>query len=326
MESAADSKAPSFLIGIDTEGDNIWSRPSAITTENSRFLPRFQELCERHGMRPTWLTNYEMTQCPVYREFASDFLRRNTGELGMHLHSWNSPPIVPLTANDMYYRPYLIEFPAEVIEAKVEYITKLLRDTFSTNVVSHRAGRWSFNSIYANALIKCGYLIDCSVTPGISWHRSMGNPEGIGGTDYTRFPKLPYFISPDNIALAGQSPLLEVPNTIIDNWSFLKDRLSGQRSMIRKGLDRIFPPIWLRPNGRNLDQLLRLIDWAQKSGAQYVLFTLHSSEMMPGCSPTFPTAQSIEKLYEDMEILLKAASEHFKGQTLGEFRTGFTAP
>ena len=32
---------------IDTEGDNLWSRPRTITTCNSRYLPRFQALCKR---------------------------------------------------------------------------------------------------------------------------------------------------------------------------------------------------------------------------------------------------------------------------------------
>lgn len=37
---------PAFLITIDTEGDNLWQNHDRITTENTRFLPRFQALCE----------------------------------------------------------------------------------------------------------------------------------------------------------------------------------------------------------------------------------------------------------------------------------------
>ena len=56
---------PAFLITIDTEGDNLWAAPEAITTENSRWLPRFQQLCERFGFQPTYLTDYEI-QKPQY--------------------------------------------------------------------------------------------------------------------------------------------------------------------------------------------------------------------------------------------------------------------
>ena len=62
---------PRFLITIDTEGDNLWARPRAISTKNAHFLPRFQALCERHGLRPTYLVNYEMACAGALREFGS---------------------------------------------------------------------------------------------------------------------------------------------------------------------------------------------------------------------------------------------------------------
>src|SRR5208283_4588444 len=102
---------PSFLITVDTEGDHLWSKPREITTRNSRYLPRFQALCEKYGLKPTYLTNWEMANCPVFRDFGQDVIAHNTGEIGMHLHAWNSPPIIPLTDNDYSYQPYLIEYP-----------------------------------------------------------------------------------------------------------------------------------------------------------------------------------------------------------------------
>jgi hypothetical protein len=48
-------------------------------------------------------------------------------------------------------------------------------------------------------------------------------------------------------------------------------------------------------------------------------FMLHSSELMPGGSPTFPDAASIEKLYEDIEALFRGLRGRFRGQTLSEF-------
>lgn len=40
---------PAFLITIDTEGDNLWQNHDRIATENTRFLPRFQALCEKYA-------------------------------------------------------------------------------------------------------------------------------------------------------------------------------------------------------------------------------------------------------------------------------------
>ena len=87
--------SPAFLITIDTEGDDIWGRHATVTTENARFLPRFQNLCRDHGFKPTYLTNYEMAIDPRYQEFGRSVLRAGEGEIGLHVHPWNSPPLDP---------------------------------------------------------------------------------------------------------------------------------------------------------------------------------------------------------------------------------------
>src|SRR5688500_3549429 len=111
-------RRPYFLISIDTEGDDAWSRSRQVTTRNALFLPRFQGLCESHGLRPTYLTTYEMARCPDFVAFGRDALRRGAAEVGMHLHAWDSPPLVPLTADDATYHPYAFEYPEGVLRDK----------------------------------------------------------------------------------------------------------------------------------------------------------------------------------------------------------------
>lgn len=40
----------------------------------------------------------------------------------------------------------------------------------------------------------------------------------------------------------------------------------------------------------------------------YVQFTLHSSELMPGMSPNFPQQEDIEALYDDLEVIFRFPS------------------
>ena len=160
-------KKPAFIITLDTEGDNLWENEHNITTQNTHFLPRFQQLCERFQFKPVWLTNYEMAIDEAYIEFAQDVIARNTGEIGMHLHAWNSPPIVALTDNDLHYQPYLIEYPKSQMRDKIAFMTDLLENKLQTKMLSHRAGRWAFNETYAQLLIEFGYQVDCSVTPKV---------------------------------------------------------------------------------------------------------------------------------------------------------------
>ena len=62
----------SFLISIDTEGDNLWAwkKGDIITTNNACFLERFQSLCNEFGFKPTYLTNYEMAKSQEFVKFA----------------------------------------------------------------------------------------------------------------------------------------------------------------------------------------------------------------------------------------------------------------
>ena len=310
-----------FLITIDAEGDNQWLATPHLTCANAKFLPRFQFHCESFGFKPTYLTNYEMAQDPAFIEFARDALRRGVAEVGMHLHAWHSPPSYRLTSDDYGAQPYLIEYPEEIMREKLRYMTALLEDTFESRMTSHRAGRWAFDHRYARALADLDYQVDCSVTPSVSWRGSRGAFRG--GTDYRAFPDRPYFLDLCDIRLSGKSRLLEVPMSVFPR------RLKHDRSPLswfsddrytQKALSILNPIDWLRPNGRNGKHMVALAEWLLHADYPYAQFMLHSSELMPGGSPRFPTPSSIDHLYRDLESLFGSMEDLYAGHTLAEFR------
>ncbi len=322
MHGTKDQQPPFFLITIDTEGDNLWTSPKNITTQNASFLPRFQSLCDHYGFKPTYLTNYEMAIDPVFQEFGRDVIQRKVGEIGMHLHAWNSPPIQALTDDDYQYLPYLTEYPPQIIRDKIDYLTQLLEDTFGIKMTSHRSGRWALNEFYISILEEKGYLVDCSVTPHISWRDVRGDPEQNGGTDYTHFLEEPYFLDLNNIQQPGNSKLLEVPMTIISTkWVWLEPirKLAPNISLLRRVMNRLLRMSWLRPGTNNLNAMLAIVQRALHEKRSCVEFMLHSSEFMPGGSPTFPDRESIDKLYENLEILFETASKNYTGAGLTDF-------
>lgn len=320
------SDKPSFIITIDTEGDNLWASPKDIRTQNADYVDRFQRLCEEFGFKPTWLTNYEMAMNDKFVEFGKAAVRRGSAEIGMHLHAWNSPPITPLTEDDFKWLPYLVEYPCDVVEEKVAFMTSLLSDRFEMAPQSHRAGRWAFNAHYARMLVKYGYKVDCSVTPHVSWKETLGDPKGQGGTDYTHFPETPYFLDLDDISKAGDSPLLEVPTTVIPSPLYKYAPWAYSTKGLKRFAWRYQPKlIWLYPDGTNLQHMIRSVRHAVKTRAPYIEFIIHSSELMPGGSPHLPDKASIEGLYSDLHGLFKEIALHFKGATLSDFRADWMA-
>jgi len=315
-----------FIIAIDTEGDDLWSKPREITTRNAKYLPRFQSLCERFRFKPVYLTNYEMAMSDAFVEFARDVLARGVGEIGMHLHAWNSPPLVPLTDDDFHYQPYLIEYPDAVMKEKIRFVTRLLEDRFDQALISHRAGRLGFDSRYAAMLLDEGYRVDCSVSPGLDWRGKPGDPNGKGGSDYRAFPEQPYFLDPSDISVPTTGGLLEVPMTIRSSGVYRRAPWVYRVPLLRQAANRLLSPALnhLCPAESNLRGMLRATRTARAEGAAHLDFTLHSSELMPGGSPTFRNASDIERLYENLEILFEELSTWCRGMTLKEFHARFS--
>lgn len=292
-------------------------------TRNAEFVPRFQELCEKHGLKPTYLTNYEMAKDPSFVELGRDAVSRGVAEVGMHLHAWNTPPLDhTLTDEDYRHVPFLVEYPADVMRAKVQTMTTLLEETFGRRPTSHRAGRWIIDSDYVKILIEDGYTVDCSVTPNVDWTGHPGALDPPPAQDYRRFPSVPYFMDPDHIDQPGDSPLLQVPMTVEARAAGIGNRIP---SALYRGrypsavLRRVFRQSWLRPRGNNGDQMVELVEAAVAKTSTHVEFMIHSSELMPGGSPTSSTAEHVERLYADMERVFSAASSGCCGMTLAEF-------
>ena len=321
-----------LIITIDTEGDNAWARKGhGNSTKNAKFLPRFQELCNKYKFKPTYLTTYEMGKDEFFIEFASDALKRNTCEIGLHPHPWNQPPNYNLTDDDMRHLPYMIEYPEAIIREKVGILTELLEDTFQVKMRSHRAGRWLFNATYARVLCNLGYKVDCSVTPLVNTERPVGpgsSAAAVEFPDYSGFPSKPYFLSSEDIKNAGDLPILELPMTIIPRYSknllLIYESLPKKCHRIMRG---VFgqPASWFRPNRRNATDMIRVAQHCLTNNFNYIMFMLHSSELMPGGSPTFRDELEVENLYENITRTFEyLCSKDVTGVTCFEYYNLFT--
>jgi len=62
-----------FVVTVDTESDDAWLNPDKIKLDNFEEIPRFQNLCEKYNIIPTYLLTYEYA---VYKP-AVEFFKRN---------------------------------------------------------------------------------------------------------------------------------------------------------------------------------------------------------------------------------------------------------
>ncbi len=301
-----------FIITVDTEGDAIWGkrRASAVTTENSKYIPRFQDLCEKYNFKPVYLTNYEMACDDKWVSYSCAKAKENKCEIGLHIHAWNTPPISDLqgTYNGL---PYITEYSAEEIADKVDTMVSLLKNRYEMDILSHRSGRWATNDVYFDILSQNGIRIDCSFTPELDLSKLPGNTVS-GGNDYRKVCKYTHTL---------KSGIIEVPMTTRNVRASLTGSLKHKIKTLLLG-----EPMWLRPISKSEKQLEFLTDIVQREKqTDYLEFMIHSSELMPGGSPYFKDSEDIEILYQTMDHYFEYVTKlGYNGCTLTEYVKGST--
>ena len=292
-----------FIITVDTEGDNLWEwhEGDPIKTENTLYLPRFQDLCNKYGFKPVYLTNYEMLMDDQYVQMVKKWANEGLCEVGLHLHAWNNPPLVTLEG-PYHGNPYLVEYSHEMMEGKFAFLYNLFLEKLDFKPSSHRAGRWAMNERYFEILKKYNIEVDCSYTPHVDWSNQKGRT--IGGSDYTSC----------SYSAFKEHGLLEVPMSIIKCRHALSGSLKHRLRTLLKG-----DTIWLRPAISGIKEMKYLIDTLD-GHVDFLDFMIHSSEVMPGGSPYFKDETSIELMFAKMETIFSYAKQKgYLGSTLAEY-------
>jgi hypothetical protein len=271
-----------------------------------------------------------MAKDDFFVDFSKDALRRNACEVGSHPHAWNSPPIYNLTSDDMLFHPYLFEYPEDVIREKLKVLTGLLEDVFERKMQSHRAGRWGFNAVSARILAEFGYKVDCSVTPYIKWNVEARPPSDppCPNLDFRNFPNEAYFPDGEDISRSGSLPILEIPVSLIPDYGrFLGGAYSILPEFFRRNIRFFFgrPVKWFRPHRIHREMMkVAKVKLCEKS--DYIMFMIHSSELMPAGSPNFRNTQDIENMYAQIEEAFQYLADHgVEAATCYEYYQHFTS-
>ncbi len=322
------------VLTVDTEADNQWDRSrTELSTDNLEFIPRFQTLCNRYGLKPTYLCTWEVVADARF-ETLRRFQDAALAEIGTHLHPWTTPPMSdPQNGLDRAaFGAYPSELDPALFAEKLRLLTERIAARTGIRPRSYRAGRWGFSAEHVPVLISLGYLVDCSVTPLVSWERTLGATKG--GPDFRPAPAAPYLVDPSDVCRPGESKLLEVPVTILFTSGMVtrSRRLQDlyfrhRRRLPVRALNKVHAigPEWFRPYPHVSSQRLRSVCVAaMKLGLPIVEMMFHSSELMPGGSPYNRDEAAVDRLYEKLEAVFGyLRDEGCRGATLTEFAESY---
>lgn len=318
-----------FIITIDTEADDQWNRNQLVSVENLKYIPRFQELCDRYNFKPTYLCTYEIVEHNDFDTILNQYQKEGRAEIGSHLHPWTNPPYDNAhdACEDTSKAAYPSELPLDLFRQKLEKLTKLIFLKTDENPTSYRAGRWGFDATHINVLLDLGYKVDSSVTPYVTWQNHQGNRRG--GPDFRNATNDPYMLNNMDVCKNGNSVLFEVPTTITSTHRMfdvkILDRLFNRfrRLKIGRSISRrlSLDPVWFRPYPKNsANALIGIYKTALRRKSPVIQMMFHSSELMPGGSPYNPTEESVELLFNKFEELFSfIARNGGQGVTLTEY-------
>jgi len=316
-----------LLVTIDVEEEGLFqgAYPSRnVPVTNVHALAGLDPIFREWGIRPTLLVSYRVAIHARLRDLLLGLKEQWSGEIGGHLHPWNTPPLEPLP----FPEPIPSELmPVELLESKMIALFDALRG-MGINPTSFRMGRFNMGARMFSVLRKVGVQVDSSICPLRRYY---------GGPDHLDVPADPYFPDPNDPRRLGDSGILEVPITIVP-W------IPGLgRFLERIRAKAFFPDEWVgwfaanpgsvpaQPVWVGLDMLKRAVLLHRRRGGQVITIFFHSSELVPGHYPRHPTATHIDRFLKKLRNYLAWLTTEIRAEscTLSElgklYQTG-TAP
>jgi hypothetical protein len=276
---------------------------------NIAELPRLDMLFRRLEVRATYFTTYAVAADPRARDVLRGIRDGGHAEIGAHLHPWNTPPL------NETFQPrdsMLCNLPPELQLAKLERLTNRLEEALGAPPSAFRAGRFGRGSKTVAALIRCGYRVDSSVTPFVSWEGYDDGPTFAGapldayrldGRGDVRVPVSDGVIVELPISFGfNRSPFTvwAAVRRVLEARALRPLCLAGIAS--RAGLVR---RLVLSPELASVEDMLALSDGLLGEGVRHLHLFWHSPSLRAGLTPFVATAADVERLYASVERYLE---------------------
>lgn len=301
---------PIFILTVDTEEEWDWggSFPAPpFSTENIKYIPKFQEFCKSLNVFPTYFVDYAVVDNISNREILSHYFANGECDIGAHLHPWCTPPISEQISE---HNSHALNLTIDLFEQKMISLTELMKESFNIHPFSFRSGRWGLNGQMLKVLAKLGYQVDSSVRP---YYRDSC-------FDYHHAPTRPYWPSYNDIQVPdnSQKEILEIPTSSGFNhrWFEQMDSIHTLLSQSPVNKLRIIGILWklglmrkitVTPEGTTLKDLCRCIDMCVRRGDPVINLFFHSSDLMPGNTHYVKNADDLAAFYQTIECSLRHA-------------------
>ena len=274
--SLPEDSPPQLAVVIDTEEEFDWNAPFSRDERGTRNIleqPLAQEIMDRHGIVPTYVVDYPVTEKPEASSVLRTILEEGRCEIGAHLHPWVNPPYAEVV-NEVHSFPG--NLPPEIEHEKLSCLSERIENVFKIRPSIYKAGRYGLGPETYTILQDLGFNIDVSIVPYTNFSDRYG-------PNFTTFTNSPFQASPTLKALplsvhfvgalANQGPII-YPKLTTEIGA--KARIAGIAARLR-----LLERLRLSPEGHNASDLKRQVLTALANGERYFMLTYHSSSLLP---------------------------------------------
>jgi hypothetical protein len=304
-----------LVITVDVEEEGLFTGryprvPSGV--KNVQELSRIEFVSREFGLPLTLLVTYPAA---VDRECGRvlRFWRRELGaEIGAHLHPWNTPPFPKLPFPEPVRSDLL---PDSLLRAKLESLNEAMGKRLEVKPASFRMGRFDLGAGMRRLLPACGFHTDSSVVP----YRLMAN-----GADHFMAENDPFWWDRNE---TGAGSLLEVPLTqlaLLPRLSAelyrVSRRMTGKRRWKLFSAFRALGVVGIQPAWYPLPSMQWAARLHHSRGGKVLTLFFHSTELLPGASPYFPSDAAVRRLTGKIRQFLRWLTNRYsiEGVTLSQ--------
>jgi len=287
-----DDAKPVLAVVVDTEEEFDWDAPfsrEATSVEALAELDRLQDVCEEHGVRPTYACDWPVVTSDLGQRALGAHLEAGRCEVGAHLHPWVTPPH---TEEVTSHNSYPGNLPPDLEREKLEQLTNAIEERLGHRPRVYRAGRYGFGPRTAETLVALGYTVDVSPLAGFDLSED-------GGPDWSGLDPRPYSFGADG-GLVGFPATGGFAGWLPGGGGLHRALHTALPAALRLPgiLSRLgaFERLMLSPEGFTLTHMQRLTRALLAHGVRIFQFSIHSPSMLPGCTKYSRNPQERDEL------------------------------
>lgn len=290
LKASKGYKLPRLLVTIDVEEEFDWHQfcPDGYQVRGQDALASFHQACLNLAIKPIYFLSWPILCDESYIEFFRDVLRLDSGELGIHLHSWVTPP---LWEEPNRFTSFQCNLPEHVEGRKLATLCQRFEQVFGSSPVLHRAGRWGGSARTADLLSQNGIQMDFSPVTGF---RDLSSP----APDFSNLGGEPFWCG-----LKGE--VLTVPASAISgirgpDWLsqfYVKYRsyLPFRDSFWKSAKVNKTVPLW--PEGSSIEVMMTVAKEISRRQLPVAVVSLHNTSLYAGGNPYSVDASAAEQVF-----------------------------